>query len=103
MDIHNPAGTGTVIKRVPPGDAYDIPYRCLCPVGFSNLLIAGRPISSDHAAHSSHRVMPIAACNGEAAGVAAALCVSEACDIRGFDTGRLRETLKRRGASIYEA
>lgn len=103
IDIHNPAGTGTVIKRVPPGDAYDIPYRCLCPVGFSNLLIAGRPISSDHAAHSSHRVMPIAACNGEAAGVAAALCVSEGCDIRGFDTGRLRETLKRRGASIYEA
>ena len=103
IDIHNPAGTGTIIKRVPPGDAYDIPYRCLCPVGFSNLLIAGRPISSDHAAHSSHRVMPIAACNGEAAGVAAALCVSEGCDIRGIDTGRLRETLKRRGASIYEA
>ncbi len=103
IDIHNPAGTGTVIKRVPPGDAYDIPYRCLCPVGFSNLLVAGRPISSDHAAHSSHRVMPIAACNGEAAGVAAALCLSEDCDIRGVDTARLRDMLKARGASIYEA
>ena len=103
VDIHNPAGTGTVIKRVPPGDAYDIPYRCLCPRDFHNLLIAGRPISSDHAAHSSHRVMPIAACNGEAAGVAAAICVRDGCDIRAVETDELRATLKGRGASIYES
>ncbi len=102
IDIHNPAGTGTVIKPVPPGDAYDIPYRCLCPLGFENLLIAGRPISSDHVAHSSHRVMPIAACNGEAAGVAAALCIRDSCDIRSVDTEELRAILKGRGASIYE-
>jgi len=102
VDIHNPAGTGTVIKKVPPGDAYDIPYRCLCPLGFDNMLIAGRPISSDHAAHSSHRVMPIASCNGEAAGVAAALCVRDRRDIRGVDADELRSLLKRRGASIYE-
>jgi len=103
IDIHNPAGTGTVIKKVPPGEAYDIPYRCLCPKGLQNLLIAGRPISSDHAAHSSHRVMPIAACNGEAAGVAAAMCVRDACDIRAVDTDELRMILKGRGASIYES
>lgn len=102
VDIHNPAGTGTVIQQLPPGEAYDIPYRCLCPVGFDNLLIAGRPISSDHGAHSSHRVMPIAACNGEAAGVAAALCVAGGHDIRRVDTGELRARLKARGASIYE-
>ncbi len=102
VDIHNPAGTGTVIKQLPPGEAYDIPYRCLCPLGFDNLLVAGRPISSDHEAHSSHRVMPIAACNGEAAGVAAALCLRDDCDIRGVDSGELRAELKRRGASIYE-
>ncbi len=101
VDIHNPAGTGTVIKHLPPGEAYDIPYRCLCPEGFDNLLVAGRPISSDHEAHSSHRVMPIAACNGEAAGVAAALCALNAADIRSVDTGQVRETLAARGASIY--
>lgn len=101
IDIHNPAGTGTIIKRVPPGDAYDIPYRCLCPRGFANMLIAGRPISSDHAAHSSHRIMPIAACNGEAAGVAAALCIRDNCDIRAIGTDELRSILIGRGASIY--
>ncbi len=102
IDIHNPTGTGTVIKRVPAGEAYDIPYRCLCPKGFDNLLIAGRPISSDHAAHSSHRVMPIAANNGEAAGVAAALCVRDGCDIRYVDSGELRSMIRDRGGSIYE-
>ncbi len=102
VDIHNPAGTGTVIQHLPPGEAYDIPYRCLCPVGFDNLLVAGRPISSDHGAHSSHRVMPIAACNGEAAGVAAALCVAGQHDIRGIAVSELRARLKARGASIYE-
>lgn len=102
VDIHNPSGTGTVIQHLPAGEAYDIPYRCLCPKGFDNLLIAGRPICSDHAAHSSHRVMPIAACNGEAAGVAAAMCVRSGSDIRGVDVRALRTTLKGRGASIYE-
>jgi len=101
VDIHNPAGTGTVIQNLPPGEAYDIPYRCLCPQGFDNLLIAGRPISSDHAAHSSHRVMPIAACNGEAAGVAAAMCACNRTDVRNVDTMGLRQTLAARGASIY--
>jgi hypothetical protein len=102
VDIHNPAGTGTVIRELPPGEAYDIPYRCLCPLGFDNLLVAGRPISSDHAAHSSHRVMPIAACNGEAAGVAAAMCARGGHDIRAVDVQALRRRLKERGASLYE-
>lgn len=102
VDIHNPAGTGTIMQALPPGEAYDIPYRCLCPRGFDNLLIAGRPISSDHAAHSSHRVMPIAACNGEAAGVAAGMCIRERSDIRGVDVSALRARLQARGASIWE-
>lgn len=101
VDIHSPTGGGTVIKRLPPGEAYDIPYRCLCPLGFDNLLIGGRPISSDHAAHSSHRVMPIAACNGEAAGLAAAMSVKGSTDIRGIEVAALRQTLADRGASIY--
>lgn len=103
VDIHNPSGTGTVIQQLPPGEAYDIPYRCLTPLGFDNLLIAGRPISSDHAAHSSHRVMPIAACNAEAAGVAAGMCVRGKHDIRSVDLNALRARLKARGASIWEA
>jgi hypothetical protein len=100
VDIHNPAGTGTVIKRLPPGEAYDIPYRCLTPRGFDNMLIAARCISSDHGAHSSLRVMPIVMAIGEAAGCAAEMALEDG-DVRAVDTDALRETLIGRGASIY--
>ncbi len=100
VDIHNPAGTGTVIKRLPPGEAYDIPYRCLLPRGFTNLLVAGRPISCNHGAHSSLRVMPIAMAVGEAAGVAAALAAKADAEPRAVEPGLLRQSLLARGASL---
>lgn len=100
VDIHNPAGTGTVIKHLPPGEAYDIPYRCLTPRGFDNMLIAARCISCDHGAHSSMRVMPIVMAIGEAAGCAAQMALEDA-DVRAVDVQALREKLVERGASIY--
>ena len=100
MDIHSPEGTGTVIKELPPGQTYDVPYRCLCPRGFDNLLVAGRPISADHYAHSSLRVMPIAAAIGEAAGVAAARAAHQRQPVGDIDMEVLRQRLIRRGASL---
>ncbi len=100
VDIHNPAGTGTDIRHLPPGEAYDIPYRCITPRGFDNMLIAARCISCDHAAHSSMRVMPIVMAIGEAAGCAAQMAL-EGGDVRGVDTQALRGKLVGRGASIY--
>lgn len=102
VDIHNPAGSGTVIKPVPPGRSYAIPYRCLTPVGCENLLVAGRPISCDHAAHSSLRVMPIAMNVGEAAGVAAARALERQGQVRAVEVEALRRRLRERGAVIDE-
>ncbi|KMQ49456.1 putative membrane protein [Chitinispirillum alkaliphilum] len=73
LDIHNPVGSGTILKAVPENDYYEVPYRCLIPEGIDNLLIGSRCISSSHTAHSSLRVMPVVAGIGEAAGLAAAL------------------------------
>jgi hypothetical protein len=72
IDIHSPTGEGTVIKSVPQGDYYEIPYRSLVPDGVDNLVIGARSVSSTHAGHSSLRVMPVVASIGEAAGLAAA-------------------------------
>lgn len=72
VDIHSPTGEGTIIRRLPPGEFYEIPYRCLVPREVDNLLIGGRCISASHEAHSSLRVMPVVAGIGEAAGIAAA-------------------------------
>lgn len=73
IDVHNPAGKGTLLQRVPPNSAYSIPLRCLIPKGVDHLLVAGRCISGTHEAHSSYRVMPISMATGQAAGVCAAL------------------------------
>jgi len=100
IDIHSPSGTGTIIKRLPAGESYDIPYRCLCPRGFDNLLVAGRPISATHEAHSSLRVMPIAAAVGEAAGTAAAMCIAQEQSVTAVDVAALRQRLRERGANI---
>ena len=71
VDIHDPQGTkATIIKLQQP---YDIPYRSLLPRGIDNLLVAGRPISADHVAHSSLRIQPTCWVMGQAAGTAAAM------------------------------
>ena len=75
IDIHSPSGTGTEIKRMPEGEWYEIPYGCIVAKGIDNLLVGGRPISVDHALHSSMRVMPPACSIGQAAGIAAAMAV----------------------------
>jgi hypothetical protein len=75
VDIHNPSGTGTVLKDIPYGDYYTIPYRALIPKGVDNLIVSGRPISSTHEAHSAYRIMPICTSIGEGAGTAAAIAV----------------------------
>ena len=73
IDIHNPKGPGTVLRHLPPGEAYDIPLRCLLPRDVQRVLVAGRCISGTHEAHSSYRVMPVSMATGQAAGVCAAL------------------------------
>lgn len=93
IDIHNPAGTGTIIKNLNKGDYYGIPYRCLLPINISNLLVAGRPISSTHEAHSSLRVMPICTAMGEAAGTAAALSIKNNIMPDTLDSKLLRQKL----------
>ena len=59
--------------RFPEGDRpTGIPLRCLKPVGFDRLFVAGRCISTDHDAQASIRVMGTCFATGEAAGRAAA-------------------------------
>ncbi len=100
IDIHSPTGAGTVIKRLKPGESYDIPYRCLTPLGLDNLLIAGRPISATHEAHSSLRIMPICLAIGQSAGAAAALSIKQGTAPRALDIPLLKSTLRSQGANL---
>ncbi len=101
VDIHNPKGSGTVLKRLPADDAYDIPLRCLRPVGLDDLLVAGRCISGSHEAHSSYRVMPIVMATGQAAGVCAALAAREGLTTRAVPVAAVQDELIRQGADLH--
>lgn len=100
VDIHNPTGKGTVLKRLPPDEFYDIPLRSLVPQGVDNLLVAGRCISGTHEALSSYRVMPIAMATGQAAGVCAALAAKKRAPIRAVASADVRAELFRQGATV---
>jgi hypothetical protein len=100
VDIHNPAGAGTVLKRLPPGEAYDIPLRSLMPQGAEGLVVAGRCISGTHEAHSSYRVMPIVMATGQAAGVTAAIAAKSAVKPRELSYRDVQAELARQGASL---
>ncbi|MFL6624242.1 MAG: FAD-dependent oxidoreductase [Sulfurifustis sp.] len=100
IDIHNPRGSGTILKRVPPGEAYDIPLRCLLPQRVEGLLIAGRCISGTHEAHSSYRVMPVAMAMGQAAGVCAALAANQQVAPRVVPYREVQRELARQGADL---
>lgn len=93
IDIHNPAGPGQAVNEEGcPHHAqpYDIPYRCMTPLGFDNLLTAGRCISGTHEAHASYRVMRICMGMGFAAAHAAVLALQNNGKTRDVDINELR-------------
>jgi FAD dependent oxidoreductase len=100
VDIHNPKGSGTLLKRLPPGEAYDIPLRCLLPQGLDDILVAGRCLSGSHEAHSSYRVMPIVMATGQAAGVTAALAARQGVRARALPVAEVQRELVRQGANL---
>lgn len=100
IDIHNPSGSGTVIKHLKPGDWYSIPYRCLVPLDAEGLLVAGRPISSTHEAHSSLRVQPICYATGHAAGIAAVLAAQARSSLADLDVKALRRLIIAQGGIL---
>ena len=100
IDIHNPSGSGTILKKIADNDWYEIPYGCIVAKDISNLLVGGRPISVDHALHSSMRVMPPACSVGQAAGAAATMAVKQNISPVKLDGIKVRETLKKMGAVL---
>ena len=93
IDIHNPSGSGTITQRLPEGESYEIPFRCMLPRGIDRLLVAGRCISTTHEALASTRLTPTVMTLGQAAGTAAALAKQAGVRLRSMDVPRLRSLL----------
>ncbi len=100
MDIHDPASDRLLVRRLPEGEFYTIPYRCLLPRGGLNWLVAGRCISATHEAFAAFRVSPIVMAIAQAAGTAAAMAVHAGVAPRGVEPQTLRQVLRKRGAFV---
>jgi hypothetical protein len=89
--------------RYSQGESYGIPYRSLVPRGLSNVLVAGRCVSTDRYVQSSLRVMPGCFITGQAAGVAAAIAAEQKTDTRSVPLAELQRRLKALGAYLPHA
>ena len=104
LDLHSvtPGTIGWDLdEHRPEKDTYfEIPYRALVPVGFDNLLLAGRMLGADHEAYSATRVMGTGMATGQASGTAAALAVQRKQTARDVDMGLLQDTLRGQDVTI---
>ena len=86
------------MERMKEGDWYELRYGILIPENTENILVGCRAISVDHALHSSSRVIAPVCSIGQAAGLAAAMCVAEKCRPSELDGRDIRKKLIENGA-----
>jgi hypothetical protein len=75
------------------GTPFTIPYGCLVPASTDGLLVCEKNISVSHIANGSTRLQPVVMNIGQAAGMAAALCVILECQPRDLPVRRIQEAL----------
>lgn len=101
---HHAANSNTIVlsNKVAPkdGGSHDIPYRCLVPQNVENMLVAGKMVSTDRDAYL--RYVQQTMITGQAAGVAAALCVKHSISPRKLekDVSELQKILQDQGAIL---
>lgn len=104
VDVHG--GADLFQDELPEGDPakpwYEIPYDCLVSADLENLLAAGRCVGADFIAQSSIRIQICCHSMGEAAGIAAAMCL-ERDILPGELTGEeVADRMKARGADFIQ-
>ncbi|MEW6355282.1 MAG: FAD-dependent oxidoreductase [Planctomycetota bacterium] len=90
MDVHGEGGRRVHGELKAP---YGIPYRCLIPMGWTNLLAACRGASFSHIAASSCRLSRTIIALGHAAGLAAATAAKEGITVGAVDVRTLQREL----------
>jgi len=103
MDLHPADGLYSALSPCTQWHSkgvYQIPYRAMYSRNIRNLFLAGRLISVSHVAFGSTRVMATCAHNGQAVGMAAALCREHGLQPRQVPAARLQEELLKSGQHI---
>ena len=92
IDIHDANGVDSIIKK-PKTGVFSIPYRAMITNEVSNLILAGRCISTEYEAHACIRVMITCMRMGEAAGLAAAESIAQGVQPNQLDGKFLKKSL----------
>lgn len=75
------------------GTPFTIPYDALIPQSAEGLLVCEKNISVSHIANGATRLQPVVLGLGQAAGMAAALCIEQACEPRALAVESLQTAL----------
>ncbi len=75
------------------GTPFTLPYSCLIPVHTDGVLVCEKNISVSHIANGATRLQPVVLGIGQAAGMAAALCVQQGCQPRDLSIRTLQDAL----------
>lgn len=75
------------------GTPFTIPYRSLIPAATDGLLVCEKNISVSHIANGATRLQPVVLGIGQAAGMAAAMCVELSCQPRDLSVRMLQAAL----------
>jgi hypothetical protein len=79
---------------------FQIPYGALVPSKVENVLAAGRCISAEFDVADITRLIPVCWVTGQAAGLAAALCIQDKCKPRNVKVTKLQNLLRQQGAYL---
>ncbi|MBD2460258.1 FAD-dependent oxidoreductase [Oscillatoria sp. FACHB-1407] len=75
------------------GTPFALPYECLIPAAVDGLLVCEKNISVSHIANGATRLQPVVLGIGQAAGMAAALCIERKCQPRDLPVADLQAAL----------
>lgn len=79
---------------------YQVPFDILVGETYQNFIAAGRMVNADEGAYGALRVMVNLNQIGEAAGVAAALCLQNNCSLQKMDGRKVTEALRDGGSAL---
>ncbi|MDD3886887.1 MAG: FAD-dependent oxidoreductase, partial [Victivallaceae bacterium] len=101
-DIHVADSIGLAADWRKSGPVWEIPFRAMYSKAMKSLLFAGRCIGSAGDAWEITRVIPAAAVTGQAAGMAAALCIDGQCEADALDLKLLQRELEKQNVVVHQ-
>ena len=88
-----PPEEGSYSVYTNPTNYCEIPYRCIVPLKVDNLFVAGRCVSTQFHAMAAVRIITICMSTGQAAGIAASLCLQSGVRPRELDGKLVRQAM----------